>query len=402
MANQKTTGAIAQKIVKQISEAKGLPYSDNSVAWLQALAASGSDNLNTFFKELMNVVISQRIKSEGFDNPLAKYKTGQLALGVAEAELYVNPQTGRNFYTKVDDMATGVTGWTDETTDHNFNTRLMLDRVPDIREVLHPVNFARQQQRTYSDYELSNVSVSWEKVGEMIDAISRDLNASMEIEEYTAMRGVVAGGIGTKIPIQPVTDVTDKASAEALLVKARSFFTRFQFPSEQFSGWNAAHPTAKIKTWCKPDSISIIMTSDLAAVVDVTVLAAAFHMDKADFIGKVMVVDSLDEAGKVKAVLFDDTMLYFVPKFETSGAFYNPATCKQNFFLTRTEIMDVSPFSNAVAFTTDSFTDLTEQPDDWATAYTNYFYKTGTTYTQIPEGDAAPTFAAGKFAALSV
>ena len=115
MANQKTTGAIAQKIVKQISEAKGLPYSDNSVAWLQALAASGSDNLNTFFKELMNVVISQRIKSEGFDNPLAKYKTGQLALGVAEAELYVNPQSGRNFYTKVDDMATGVTGWTDET-----------------------------------------------------------------------------------------------------------------------------------------------------------------------------------------------------------------------------------------------------------------------------------------------
>ena len=64
--------------------------------------------------------------------------------------------------------------------------------------------------------------------------------------------------------------------------------------------------------------------------------------------------------------------------------------------------MDVSPFSNAVAFTTDSFTDLTEQPDDWATDYTDYFYKVGTTYTQIPEGDAAPTFAVGKFAALSV
>ena len=39
----------------------------------------------------------------------------------------------------------------------------------------------------------------------------------------------------------------------------------------------------------------IIISSDLEAQVDVEVLAAAFHMDKADFLGHLVIVDSFSE-----------------------------------------------------------------------------------------------------------
>lgn len=44
-----------------------------------------------------------------------------------------------------------------------------------------------------------------------------------------------------------------------------------------------------------------------------------------------------------------------------------------------------------------TFTLLTSAPTDWATDYTNYYTKSGDTYTPVPTGDNAPTFAADTY-----
>lgn len=400
MKMQNTTGKIAKALAKQLTDSIGqqAAWSDNPSQWWSNMFTN-ANNVNAFFNALTDVIISQRIKSESFDNPLEQYKSGQLPLGLGEAEIYFNPQNGRDFRTKVDDQNVGVNSWEDNNDDHNFNSRLFFDKLPDVKEVFFRVNYGKQYKRTYSDIELNNTMTTWDAVGQFIDAISRDLVASANIEEFDTMRNLFAVGYTNNfVPIQPITAITDKATAEAFLVKAREYFTSFQFPSEQFSPWNAKNPEALIKTWSKKDRISIIMSAATAAVVDVYALAAAFNMDKADFLGKVTVVDKLDSAGKIAAVMFDDTYIHVQPKVEMTGSFFNPDTVKQNFYLTKTAIMSLDPFANAVAFTTDTFTDLTQAPANWSTTYTDYYKKTGTTYTKLEEQTTPPTFEAGKYA----
>ena len=98
-------------------------------------------------------------------------------------------------------------------------------------------------------------------------------------------------------------------------------------------------------------------------------------MDKADFIGKKFLVDSLDADGKIQAIIFDDALVHVTDVFNQTGQIYNPATAKENIFLNKQAIMALCPFANAVAITTATFTVVSEQPADWATNYNDYFVK---------------------------
>lgn len=394
---QSTSGVIAKGIAEQITAKIGATWSDNPAQWWSNIF-SNAQTINNFFSELVNVIIKQRVKSESFENPLNAYKGEQLPLGLGESEIYFNPQTGRDFITKKDDENTHISSWTDETPNRNKNYGLFFDVLPDVKQVFFRLNYGRQYKRTYSDIELQNTMTTWDSFGQFIDAVPRDLNASANIEEFDAMRALFTNGYSNGfLPIQPITAIIDQATAQAFLVHGRTFFTSFQFPSTAYSGWNAKNPEAQIKTWTKPERISIILTARAAANVDVYALAQAFSIDRAQLIGKILYVDKLDDAGKVQAVMFDDTLLHVTPKVDMMGAFFNPDTVKQNIYLTKTAIMALDPFANAVVFTTDTFTALTEEPADWSTTYTDYFVKTGTTYTQLGEYSTPPTFEAGKF-----
>ena len=43
--------------------------------------------------------------------------------------------------------------------------------------------------------------------------------------------------------------------------------------------------------------------------------------------------------------------------------------------------------------TDDTYTKTTSEPADWSTNYTDYYTKSGDTYTKVPEGSGAPTWA---------
>lgn len=45
----------------------------------------------------------------------------------------------------------------------------------------------------------------------------------------------------------------------------------------------------------------------------------------------------------------------------------------------------------------DTYTKTTSEPEDWATNYTDYYTKDGNTYTPVPEGSGAPTWAADTY-----
>lgn len=382
MAN--ITSMDAQAIAATLTEQLGKPelISDSAPMWWNGISRSAI-TMNQYFETLVDVIISQKIVSKSFNNPLERFKKSNLPLGFGESEMYFNPQTGRYFAVNVEtsypgSITTTVNDGVGETNQSiNENGHVLVDKVPDIKQVFYKVNYGRQYQRTYSALELQKVATSWESYAAFIEGVARDINASANIDEYRAMRDLLTNGVANSlIPQLPIQAVSDEATAKALLVEARSLYGAFQLPSDLYNGWNMNHAEGdRITTWTEPGAISIALTNRSNAVIDVQALAAAFNMDKADFIGKKFLVDSLDADGDVQAIIFDDALIHVQDVFNQTGQFYNTATAKENIFLNKQSIMGLCPFANAVAITTATFTLLEEAPADWATKYMNYFVK---------------------------
>lgn len=388
---QTTTGDIAKKIAQQITKSIGADsaWSDNAATWISNIL-SDSDMANSFFSGLTNTIVKQRIKSSFFNNPLERFKTGELPYGLAESEFYINPQTGETFlFPEADTAGTGS------------NADLLKDKLPDIKQIFFKKNYGKKYKKTYSDVQILNVVQTWDDLGKLIDAISRSLVSDANIEEYDTMRAIMTAGFNYgDMVVSSISDITDKASAEAFLVKAREKYLSFQFPSDEYNTWtdSASH---KVKTWSDADSISIILTAKTSAVVDVYALAAAFNIDKAEIMGKVFVVDKIDDAGKVAAILFDDTKLHFEKVLERAYSFFNPDSCAVNFYYYRQAVLALDPFANCIAFTTYNYTKLTssDAPDDWSTNYNDYFTKSGVSGDAYIKNkfDAAPVYAANTY-----
>ena len=387
---QKTDGEIAKKIAEQITKSivgGDSAWSDNAHTWISNIL-SDSDMANSFFSGLTNTIVKQQIISRFFNNPLERFKTGELPYGLAESEFYINPQTGETFlYPSADTAGTGV------------NADLLKDKLPDIKQIFFKKNYGKKYKKSYSDVQILNVVQTWDDLGRLIDGISRSLVSDANIEEFDTMKAMMTAGFnGGDMVVSSISDITDKATAEAFLVKAREKYLSFQFPSDAYNSWTDSDGH-KVTTWTDPDNISIIITAKTSAVVDVYALAAAFNIDKADIMGKVFVVDKIDDAGKVAAILFDDTKLHFEKVLERAYSFFNPDSCSVSFYYYRQAVLALDPFANCIAFTTYNYSLLASAPADWATNYNDYFTKSAVTGDAYIKNnfDSAPTFAASTY-----
>ena len=67
-----------------------------------------------------------------------------------------------------------------------------------------------------------------------------------------------------------------------------------KFPSTLYNAYSKMSGADKpVTTWTDESRIVLLINADVMAEIDVEVLAAAFNMDKADFLGRVIVVDDL-------------------------------------------------------------------------------------------------------------
>lgn len=421
---------IAYSVTEQVMKNRGgqitETWNENPTIWWENIYSHAALT-NEYFQTLIDTFIYMRIQANDFENPLAQYKSGDLPLGFGETEIYINPQTGRYFavnpeQSTTDDVYYPGKNYTTKTTNGsganangltttildgvgqtnasiNRNQHIMLDKLPDIKQVFFRVNYGRQYQRTYAGSEIMKTVETWENYAKFIDGIARDINASLQIDEYRAMRDLFAQAMDRGIiPIYPITGLANESDAKTLLQYARQFHTDFQFPSEQFSSWNVMNPGNAITTWSKPDNISILLTSQTVAVVDVQALASAFNLEYSNFIGKRTLVDYIDSARKVKAIMFDDFAINCKDVLDQIGEFYNSAGAKLNIFRNKQAIMALNPFANMVAFTTNTFTAVTgdSAPADWSTAVGKYYTRSDAgTYTAI--NGANTTYVSGDF-----
>lgn len=372
-----------QSLVPVVEVEKDIPKVGDVLMGYPAMA-------NQFVSALINRIALVKVKSATFNNAYAELKKGYLEFGETVEEVFVQIAKAREFSAE------------------KAEQREFKRSLPDVRTAFHTMNWKVQYPITIQNEDLRMAFTSFTGVEDLIARIVDSVYTAAEYDEYLLFKYLIIKGVtaGKMYPIE--FDGSDIKNA------AKSF----RGMSNQLTFMDTKYNAEGVHTTTPKADQYIFMDSQFNAEYDVDVLASAFNMDKATFMGKLKLIDSFttfdndrfsviresstmleevtdDELAlmtDVKAVLVDgewfqvyDNLSAMTEKYVANGLYWN-------YFYNVWKTVSYSPFSNALVFV-DSTESVPTLPDTVTfTVVDKSTGDMGTILTLAPaEGDPAIT-----------
>ena len=329
-----------QNQVPEITDAKMIPKVGEVICGTPAFA-------NHFLGALVNRIALVRVKSATFNNAYAMLKKGYLEFGETVEEVFVAMAKAKEFSAEKGEQ------------------RELKRTVPNVKTAFHSINWQVMYPVTVQQQDLQRAFLSMDGVQDLIARIVNSVMTGAEYDEFLLFKYLLikAAAHGKMYPVGIGSSITDAA------VKFRGTSNKMTFVRTEFNERGVHTNTTK-------EAQHIFMDADYNAQYDVGVLAAAFNMDKAEFMGKLQLIDdftsfdnerwaeiremcdSVEEVTEeeltlmkgVKAILVDeewfqvyDNLAMFKEREVASGLYWN-------YFYHVWKIVSHSPFSNAVVF----------------------------------------------------
>ena len=292
--------------------------------------------LNEFVNTLINRIGLTIVRNKSYENPLRILKKGSMPLGTDIQDIYTNPAKAQ---------------------DYEFTEQAMADLLkindPDTKVAYYRRNRKDKYPVTITREGLQAAFVSWDKFENYIASITNSLYSGNYIDEFEYTKLLIDGAYdNNKIIQQVVSAPVDASTATAFVKTVKKVFKKMKFPSTAYNAYSKFRPTdTPVKTWTEDDRFVLIINSDAAAEVDVDVLAAAFNIDKVEFMGRVIEIDGFVN-NEIIAVLCDESLFQIYENLMRFSSFYNASTLSWNYYLHVWETFALCPFANAVAFVT--------------------------------------------------
>ena len=298
------------------------------------------------FVGLLKKVIYTAVYSKTFNSPLAQLEGESMPLGQFIEDVYVNPVKARGF--NVNDFA-----------------GLLQKYSAEVATQYLTVNSDLQYCVTITREKLRNAFTSWANLEEFITGMTNALYNGAYITRYNQTKGLpLAAFKKGAVKYEVITNPTTEATAKALVRKMRADYSKMQIPSTAYNAWQdvKGEGAFALKTWSNPEDIVVLISADVEALIDVEVLAAAFNMSKADFLGRVIVVDDFSQYADDGSVAVDGSMIkamicdkaWFKIKTQDFAMedFRNPNNRTYQLYLNDTRMVNYSLFANAKVYTT--------------------------------------------------
>ena len=307
-----------------------------------------SQNVNVLndFIGLLKKVVYTAVYSKTFNSPLAELEGDRMPLGSFVEDVYVNPSKARGF--DVNDFA-GLL--------QKYEAQVAVQYLAVNSDLQYPVTITREKIR--------NAFTSWDNLEALVTGMVNSLYNGAYITRYNQTKGLpLAAFKAGAIKYEVITNPTNEATAKALVRKMRADYSKMQIPSTAFNAWQDVKGAGAfaLKTWSDPQDIVVLISADVEALVDVDVLAAAFNMSKAEFLGRVIVVDDFsqyDDDGKVavdgsmiKAMICDRAWFKIKTQDFAMDEFYNANNRTWQYYLNDVRMVNYSLFANAKIYTT--------------------------------------------------
>ncbi len=306
-----------------------------------------SQNLNVMndFVGLLKKVVYTAVYNKTFNNPLANLEGERMPLGNFIEDAYVNMASPVGF--NVDDFA-----------------GLLQKYEAEVAVQYLAVNSDLQYKVTLTRDKIRNAFTSWDNLEALISGYINSLYNGAYATRYAQTKGLItAAYTGNNVQYEVIDNVTDEQSAKSLIRQLRAAYTKFQVPSTKYNAWNKVKGgNLALKTWTDPQDIVVVISADLEALVDVEVLAAAFNMSKADFIGRVIVVDDFNQYNRdgsiavdgsaIKCAIMDRAWFKIKTQDFAMDEFFNANNRCWTYFLNDVRMVNYSLFANAIVFAT--------------------------------------------------
>ena len=333
-----------QQNVPQVATVNDIPRVGEIIYGTPAFA-------NQFINALVNRIAIVRVQSATFNNPYSILKKGYIEYGETVEDIFVS-------------IAKAVDFNAEKSAKREFQRT-----IPDVRSAFHVMNWRVMYPVTIQDEDLRQAFLSVEGVQNLIAEIVDSVYTAAEYDEFLLFKYLLIKAIshGKMFP----TSIGAGANLSEAAVQFRGTSNLLQFMSNDYN-------ESGVKTNTPKDRQVIFMDAMFNAQFDVNVLASAFNMEKADFMGRLFIIDNwtdfdnerfdviransdgIEEVtaeelallANVKAVIMDENWFQvydnnnkFTEKYVASGLYWN-------YFYHTWKTVSNSPFANAVVFVT--------------------------------------------------
>ena len=240
---------------------------------------------NAFLNAIVNRIGLTIITSKMWNNPWSVFKRGFMEFGETVEEIFVNLAEPHSF-------------------DPSTASREIFKReIPDVRAAFHTMNYQKFYKATNQNDQLRQAFLSWQGITDLNAKIVDAMYTGMEYDEYCTMKYMVSRAVlNGDVAYKAVPTVF--MTADDMVYGARAISTEMTFLKTDYNRAGVYNSTLRENQY-------VIISAEVEALVDVGVLARAFNMEYADFLGHVIVVDSFVEHDDVRlALLFANDSTY--------------------------------------------------------------------------------------------
>lgn len=331
-----------QANIPTITQAQDIPKVGEMLFGYPALA-------NQFINALVNRIALVTVQSAVFNNPYdAQLNKGMLEYGETVEEIFTNIARVFTF------------------SEEKAEARELKRYLPDVKSAFHAVNWQVLYPVTIEEESLRQAFLSLEGVTDLIARIVDTVYTAAQYDSFLLYKYLIIKAVNSGKMYPVSVDVSDIKNAG---VAFRGTSNLLQFMSDKYN-------EAGVKTTTPRDRQVIFMDSMFNAQYDVNILAAAFNMEKADFMGRLHLIDDfttfdndrwavirtestgleavtsteLGVMADVIGVFGDINWFQIYDKLAKFTEKYVAAGLRWNYFYHVWRIISTSPFSNMCVF----------------------------------------------------
>lgn len=323
---------------------------------------------NEFVSALINRIGAVLLESKTYRNPWSVFKRGRLDFGEAIEVIFTNIAKAHGY-----DPAAS-------------ESKVFKREIPDIRSAFAFLNYQQFYKETIQEEDLKQAFLSWDGVSSLITKIVDAMYTGDQVDEFLTMKYMLAKAMlnGHILPVE----ISDN-DIKGVVSTVKGVSNKMTFPNTKYNRAGVTTTTPKEEQY-------IIVNSDFDAIMDVEVLAAAFNMNKAEFMGHRILVDGFGEfdderlavlfakdptfepltdeqkaaLNAIPAVMVERNWFLIYDKLFKFAEQYNGEGLYWNYWLHVWKICGISPFAQAAVFVPGepSVTSVTVSPST-ATMY---------------------------------
>ena len=331
-------------------------YDAASVRDVGRIVLNSTTLTNEFYSALVNQFAFIFGSSKMFYNKWVDFKKGLIGLGELVEEFFVQIALPNNYNP---DIAA---------------TEIFKRVIADVQTAIYRINVKTFYKTTINRPLLEMAFTTEGGMADLIGKVFTSMAAACEVDQMNAIKYLLARKIlDGKIKTEPIAEVSGadtEANAKAAARQMKADFENFFFPRTDYN-------EAGVMNWVNDkNDVSFMLTTSFGAAYDIEVLAAAFNLDYANFMGRVKRIDSLtnidftrlnaffdlpepiaefgeDEIAildQVAAITFDNGLIQWYDRLYEWHEEPNGQSIEWQNWLHYWALIASSPFANAVAY----------------------------------------------------